>query len=191
MPGDDPHRLPPRYVARMIEAAWDQIPHERYEAYWAPFDARYRFRASARPEGWPAIDEPALSVTIDLTLVFEAGPSEFAAGEQAVNALTLLAMTQIVAVDERLLVLDWQRPSYWFRPHRQALQQDRSWPVMVFPNGDYHVFLTEDMTTGTFGHPWEQTLCSENGSSRNSFRSSHPGCPSSVPRPERSRAGPR
>ncbi|MEU5671031.1 DUF2716 domain-containing protein [Micromonospora sp. NPDC047753] len=24
---------------------------------------------------------------------------------------------------------------------------------------DYYAFLTEDMTEGTFGHPWEQTLC--------------------------------
>jgi hypothetical protein len=30
--------------------------------------------------------------------------------------------------------------------------------VEVFPNGDYYAFLTEDMTAGTFGHPWEQTL---------------------------------
>jgi len=33
------------------------------------------------------------------------------------------------------------------------------WPTTVFPNGDYTIFLTEDMSTGTFGHPWEQTLC--------------------------------
>ncbi len=29
----------------------------------------------------------------------------------------------------------------------------------MFPDGDYHIVLTEDMTIGTFGHPWEQTLC--------------------------------
>jgi Protein of unknown function (DUF2716) len=28
-----------------------------------------------------------------------------------------------------------------------------------FPNGDYYIFLTEDLTQGTFGHPWEQTFC--------------------------------
>jgi hypothetical protein len=31
--------------------------------------------------------------------------------------------------------------------------------VGVFPDGDYYVFMTEDMTIGTFGHPWRQTLC--------------------------------
>lgn len=25
--------------------------------------------------------------------------------------------------------------------------------------GDYYAFLTPDLEEGTFGHPWEQTLC--------------------------------
>lgn len=29
----------------------------------------------------------------------------------------------------------------------------------VYPIGDYYAFLTEDFSEGTFGHPWEQTLC--------------------------------
>lgn len=68
-------------------------------------------------------------------------------------------MTRVFASTERLLVLDCQHQSWWFRPHEQATWEDRQWPVGVFPNGDYYVFLTEDMTTGTFGHHWEQTLC--------------------------------
>jgi len=58
------------------------------------------------------------------------------------------------------LVLDWQHPSYWFRPH--AVADATRWPpspVTPFPDGDYYIFLTEDMSQGTFGHPWEQTLC--------------------------------
>jgi hypothetical protein len=31
--------------------------------------------------------------------------------------------------------------------------------VEVFPDGDYYIFLTEDMSVGRFGHPWRQTLC--------------------------------
>jgi hypothetical protein len=33
------------------------------------------------------------------------------------------------------------------------------WPVSPFPDGDYYIFLSEDLTSGTFGHPWEQSLC--------------------------------
>ncbi|GAB3774366.1 hypothetical protein GCM10027600_36810 [Nocardioides ginsengisegetis] len=29
----------------------------------------------------------------------------------------------------------------------------------VYPDGDYYAFLTSDFTEGTFGHPWEKTLC--------------------------------
>jgi hypothetical protein len=28
-----------------------------------------------------------------------------------------------------------------------------------FPNGDYYTFARPDFSEGTFGHPWEQTLC--------------------------------
>jgi hypothetical protein len=143
----------------MTEASWEEIPHEQYEDYWAPFDARFQFRAGIQPERWPAIQEPAPSVTLDLAPVFNGRQSEFAAGQRAINAIALLAMIRVTAATERLLVLDWQHPSYWFWPHRQAIREDGLWPVEVFPNGDYYIFLTEDMTAGTFGHPWEQTLC--------------------------------
>jgi hypothetical protein len=31
--------------------------------------------------------------------------------------------------------------------------------VPIYPDGDYYAFMTEDLLEGTFGHPWEQTLC--------------------------------
>ncbi len=31
--------------------------------------------------------------------------------------------------------------------------------MWVYPNGDYAICLSEDMNSGTFGHPWEQTIC--------------------------------
>jgi Protein of unknown function (DUF2716) len=142
----------------VTEAAWEQIPDEEYEDFWAPFDGRFRFRPRMQ-ESWAGIEEPPGSVTIDLSPIFAGQGSQFAAGEAAVNALALLAMTEAFPVDQRLLVLDWQHPSYWFWPHRQALRSAQDWPVEVFPNGDYYIFLTEDMGVGTFGHPWRQTLC--------------------------------
>jgi len=32
-------------------------------------------------------------------------------------------------------------------------------PGAVFPDGDYHIHLTRDLRLGTFGHPWEETVC--------------------------------
>jgi len=31
--------------------------------------------------------------------------------------------------------------------------------VTIFPDGDYYAFLRHDFSMGTFGHPWERTLC--------------------------------
>lgn len=143
----------------MVEPAWEEISPERDEDYWAPFDERFQFRAGMQPERWPGIRESAPSVTFDLSSVFRGDQAEFGAGRRAINALALVAMVRTVPVTERLLVLDWQHPGYWFWPHRQAVSDDAQWPVEVFPNGDYYIFLAEDMIAGTFGHPWEETLC--------------------------------
>jgi len=152
----------------MPDAAWEQIQDD-YEDFWGPFVARFDY-----PTG---ITEPTPSVTVDLAPIFASEQAQFAAAADAVDALALLAMTRVFAPAERLLVLDWQHPSWWFRPHVQAVRDrqrhqswwfppheravrdNQDWPVTVFPDGDYYAFLSEDMTAGTYGHPWEQTLC--------------------------------
>jgi hypothetical protein len=137
---------------------WTQVELDQYETYWAPFDAQFEFRPGVDPGTWPAIREPSPSVTIDLSPVFAHEGARFAAGAEAVNALGLYAFTCVVGTDEELVVLDWQHPCYRFSPHRHALA-DADWPVSIFPNGDYYAFLASDLRMGTFGHPWEQSLC--------------------------------
>lgn len=122
-----------------------------------PFDTRFRFRAGTRPEAWPAIDEPAGSVTFDLSPHFERGHA-VAADADMLNEQVLSAMTEVFPTDVALVALNWQHPSYWFWPHRQATERE-PWRISPFPDGDYHAFLTQDLQQGTFGHPWEQTMC--------------------------------
>ncbi|GGQ83639.1 hypothetical protein GCM10010166_62250 [Couchioplanes caeruleus subsp. azureus] len=137
--------------------AWVPIPMDADDPYWASFNQRFAFRPGMR--SWPAIEEPGPSVTIDLEPIFAGGHAQFASGAAAVDSLTLAALTRVLDADTGLVVLDWQHQSYRFWPHRFACQPHQQWPTTVFPNGDYYIFLTEDMNTGTFGHPWEQTLC--------------------------------
>lgn len=33
------------------------------------------------------------------------------------------------------------------------------WPTETYPDGDYHIWLAEDLRYGTFGLPWEPSLC--------------------------------
>lgn len=138
---------------------WTQIPWgDEYEALWRQFDARFGFHAGTQPTDWPGITEPAGAVTLDLRPVFESAHAEFGAGEDAVNALVRLALLRTAPPGALLTVLDWQHAAYRFAPH-EAKGPTRDWPIPPFPNGDYYVFLGDDMTVGTFGHPWEQTLC--------------------------------
>ena len=140
-------------------SAWEPIPGDDYERYWKPFDDRYSFTPKFKPGNRPGFAEPEESVTFSLAPIFQSGiESKFAAGVAALNAEVLLAFVQAFSPRERLVVLDWQHQSYWFRPHLHA-SGGGTWLVSPFPDGDYYIFLTEDMTAGTFGHPWEESLC--------------------------------
>ena len=55
--------------------------------------------------------------------------------------------------------LDWQHPGYRFRPSVLASTWSKDWRIPVYPDGDYFSFFVQGMSSGTFGHPWEETLC--------------------------------
>lgn len=138
-------------------SAWTELPFDEYDDLWARFESLYGFRASTTADGWPAIKEPAPSITFDLTVITD-GPQRGAAFD-SINAEALRCFVcELPDVDE-LVVLDWQHPAHRFRPALQALGWRAEWRVPVYPDGDYYAFLTPDMHEGTFGHPWEQTLC--------------------------------
>ena len=148
-----------RYGRSVTSGGWDNEAWKQmsdYERFWTPFDARFHFRPD--PATWPAIDEPVGSVTLDLSPIFARDDRGFGADEAAVNKLVLEALIETFPDQCPLVALDWQHPAYWFWPHRQAAL-DEPWRVPAFPNGDYFILLTEDFSQGTFGHPWEQTLC--------------------------------
>ena len=137
--------------------AWEQLPDDGYEAAWSGFEARYGFRAGTSADAWPAIREPQPSVTFDLSGMQD-GPQRGSAYD-AINAEALRCFVWALNDVDEWLVLDWQHPTYRFRPAVQAVTWQSEWKVPVYPDGDYFAFLTPDYAEGTFGHPWEQTLC--------------------------------
>ncbi|MGC0422712.1 hypothetical protein ABIA38_008257 [Embleya sp. AB8] len=46
-----------------------------------------------------------------------------------------------------------------FLPRVLEGRSREGWPFGPYPEGNYHVFLAEDLRFGTFGHPWEHTFC--------------------------------
>lgn len=145
-----------RYAEHPGEA-WLPLDEAAYDREWARFESRYGFRASTTPDGWPAITEPPDSLTLDLSVI-EDGPRRGAAYD-ALNAEALRSFVWALEGVDELVVLDWQHQTYRFRPAAQALTWRGEWTVPVYPDGDYFAFMTPDMDEGTFGHPWEQTLC--------------------------------
>ncbi|WP_409467057.1 DUF2716 domain-containing protein [Amycolatopsis sp. GA6-003] len=124
---------------------------------------KLRFWPSTFAHDWPGFHEPSPSAAWDLsTGEYDRASAEFRLGPYAVEEhdvarAVLAALQEITAEDEWLWVLHWQHQSFKFWPHR--MRPDTPWPVSVFPRGDYHLFLAEDFSYGTLGHPWERTLC--------------------------------
>ena len=137
--------------------AWQELGRADYDRYWARFNTSFGFRAGVKRESWPAISEPVPSVTYDLSVIQD-GAGRGAAYD-AINAEALRAFVWAMPEISELIVLDWQHPGYRFSPAAHALTWRAEWKVPVYPDGDYYAFLREDFSEGTFGHPWEQTLC--------------------------------
>ncbi len=129
-----------------------------HERFWLLVDDTFHFRPSMKPERWPGIDEPTDSITFSLRPILDKGPGGFEAGRGALNAEVLRALVTTFEPDEVLVALDWQHPSYWFRPHAHALTGGE-WAVSAYPDGDYYLLFSQDLSIGTFGHPWEESIC--------------------------------
>lgn len=142
----------------MLSEAWARIDQHAYRRVWDEFDERFQFKPSIYPKNWPAITEPRGSVTLDLADIFQS--DQWVRRSLRVDEVVLASFLRVYPEETELLALDWQHPAYLFRPH--LLGDASTWlhsPFSPFPDGDYYIFLTEDMSQGTFGHPWEQTLC--------------------------------
>lgn len=99
--------------------------------------------------GFPDVEAPAPSVTWRLPQAPTDGPDRIL--RPALRALT--------PPGERLHWLDWQHVCHDFDPHRVGGPGEPGWPGQVYPNGDYYLYVHPGLRFGTFGHPWEQTLC--------------------------------
>jgi hypothetical protein len=140
-------------------AAWKQIDDESYREVWDRFDEKFEFHPSGG-KPLPVIRDPTPSVTFDLSI--PAGP-QFASAMAAIEAEALRCFVTELSDVDVLFVLDWQHPAYEFRPAIEALDIQpkdfvNGYPS-VYPNGDYYAYLAPDFSEGTFGHPWEPSLC--------------------------------
>ena len=124
---------------------------------WDKFEKIYNFRPSTRPEDWPGISEPKPSRTFNIKFIY--GP-DFDRLTRELSAFYLTCFKNVTPKGQRINVLDWQHQCFTFDPHAGfEFETMGEWPITPLPNGDYYIFLTEDLLGGFFGHPWEQSIC--------------------------------
>ena len=141
-----------------------------YNAVWDRFEEAFQFR----PGEQPGIVEPVPSLTYSIS----AGYGSDEAHQNLVSDLhvkMLSAFRRCTQPEQRLYALDWQHVGFWLYPHEPFLGEAMSgWQVPVFPDGDYYIFLSEDFSFGTFGHPWEESLCVFGQSLLNALQTDEP-----------------
>lgn len=127
-----------------------------HQRVWDRFSAEFQFRPGMSPFTWPAIKEPAASVTWSFAALDDDPGDE---GLDRLVEVVRRGLASAVGPHGTLLALDWQHTSYRFAPQEVVGVAQRAWPLSPYPDGDYYIYLSEDFRTGSFGHPWEESLC--------------------------------
>ncbi|WP_326685929.1 DUF2716 domain-containing protein [Streptomyces sp. NBC_01795] len=137
--------------SRPVKRLFDEPEHE---ALWDRFYNQFAFKPSV--EVYPGIREPSASVTWHLAALGDGLDRDAVQHLQRVIESGLLACAR---PDEPLHWLDWSHGGYRFDPRRVGGPGRPPWPGSAYPDGDYYLYLTADLRLGTFGHPWEESLC--------------------------------
>lgn len=146
------HWAPPTHPAKTRPTAvlFDDPEHDMI---WDRFETRFDFRPGMARA--PAITEPADSVTWHLGALDALGPE----GVDRLQSIIQNGLLACTPADEVLYWLDWQHQGYRFDPRRVGGPGQPRWPGFCYPDGDYYLYLNSEATVGTFGHPWEYSLC--------------------------------
>lgn len=142
--------LTPPAATRPVTLLFADAEHH---ALWDRFTTQFNFQPSTTT--LPGITEPSASTTWHLGALNDPDDQ----GVDRLQAIVEQGLRACAPPGEPLYWLDWQHVGYRFDPQRVGHPGQPHWPGDAFPDGDYYLYLTPDLQMGTFGHPWEQTLC--------------------------------
>jgi hypothetical protein len=137
---------------------WREID---YASAWAPFDEHFDFKPDFYERVQPAIRLHPDCLVFDLADLFADPGPRIAAGTAAITATALRAFVWLAGEGE-MVALNWNHGAYRYSPAVLAVGfhlDYLDWPVPIFPNGDYYAHMDPNLRWGTFGHPWQQSLC--------------------------------
>ena len=127
-----------------------RLSQDEYNTVWGRFEFRFNFRPDYYETTKPAILETPGSVVYSIAEPFE---------DNLIDPLSqtfIDAYAQIIPKGHWLYWLDWQHDCYKLDLHNP----DNTSPHLdIFPDGDYFITLNETMSLGTFGHPWQESIC--------------------------------
>jgi len=127
-----------------------------YDDVWSRFNRKFCFRPGMERSTWPAINEPHDSITWSLVLL-----EDESSGDARINALTRAlqrGLSSCTPANEFLFFLDWHHDCFRLKPEA-LMDDDAAFAYRAVPDGDYSVFADREFRLGTFGHPWESTIC--------------------------------
>ncbi|SCF68215.1 DUF2716 domain-containing protein [Streptomyces sp. Cmuel-A718b] len=140
----------------MMESPVAELLEAEYRRVWDRFYDEFGFQPSASPFQRPAIKEPVASVTWSLAALDD--DPEYERLDRLAEVIEQ-GLASCAGPGATLLALDWQHTSYRFAPQGVGGPGQPAWPLSPYPDGDYYIYLSEDFRTGSFGHPWEGSLC--------------------------------
>ena len=124
-----------------------KLEEPEYTDIWEDFDRAFSFRP-AYGGPYPGIIEP------DPSIVFEIPEPRTDEEVDEFSRCIRESLKRCTRAGKEVYYLDWQHQCYAFQPWSE--------PLMVpngFPDGDYAILLAPDLSFGSFGHPWEGTIC--------------------------------
>ncbi|UNN05307.1 DUF2716 domain-containing protein [Rhodococcus opacus] len=136
---------------------WSKLEKAERDSWWSTFNSKFDFRPGSKGDPHPGIVEPTPSVTFNLDINMTT--DDFRRHYDRLNSEVLLGFRSVFPKGVEMIALDWQHPGYKFFPFENGNPEDVEWVVPIYPNGDYYSFFLQDLSEGTFGHPWQRTIC--------------------------------
>lgn len=127
-------------------ATMRSLENIEYEHVWAAFYDKFKFKPSVNGP-FPAIVEPSQSVAFRLR--DQHTDDELDELREAIFHAFSVAEMQV----DEVYYLDWQHECFGIKIGSMSSR------VNGYPDGDYAILVEKSMRSGTFGHPWEGSIC--------------------------------
>lgn len=135
---------------------WIELTENEYETVWEKVNKQFKFKPSISE--FPSYIVPHPFITYDVSLTVQ-GLVEFENLNKDLEEKSILAFQEITQKNEYIYALDWQHDCYWVNFHIDIPKdEDGSWFVPVYPDGDYSFFFSRNLEFGYLGDPWEKTV---------------------------------